>query len=277
MATDPAHSAPGNKEICVMNSYEEKQAARKAYYLDRAEKARQEATGAWARSSELAGFTMGAPILVGHHSEKRHRRVLETIRSGDRKAVMLSDKAEHYEAKAEAVGNGGISSIDPEALTKLRAELDEHSGSQQRMKDANRLVKRGDQVGLAALDLTEDERQHLARRGRFESYKLTNNGANIRRITGRIAELELIHAREEVCIENDLYSYSESDAVLFEFAGKPSEDIRGVLKRSGFKWSPMRCAWVRQLTGNGIEAGECVRKQLDRMLSEFGKDVEGVE
>ena len=76
---------------------------------------------------------------------------------------MLSDKAEHYEAKAEAVGYGGISSIDPEALTKLRAELDEHSASQQRMKDANRLVKRGDQVGLDASDLTEDERQHLSR------------------------------------------------------------------------------------------------------------------
>ena len=51
---------------------------------------------------------------------------------------------------------------------------------------------------------------------------LTNNGANIRRIAGRIAEVELLHAREEVCVENDLYSYSESDAVLFEFIGKPS-------------------------------------------------------
>ena len=51
---------------------------------------------------------------------------------------------------------------------------------------------------------------------------------------------------------------------MFEFTGKPDEQVRNVLKRNGFKWSPNRGAWVRQLNNAGIYAGEIVRKALDR-------------
>lgn len=37
-----------------------------------------------------------------------------------------------------------------------------------------------------------------------------------------------------------------------------------MLKRNGFKWSPSRGAWVRQLNNAGIYAASQVRKVLDR-------------
>jgi hypothetical protein len=36
------------------------------------------------------------------------------------------------------------------------------------------------------------------------------------------------------------------------FDGKPSDEVREVLKKNGFKWSPKNGAWQRQLTDNAI-------------------------
>jgi hypothetical protein len=44
---------------------------------------------------------MGQPILVGHHSEGRHRRDLDRSWKAMGKFVELSDKAENYEARAD--------------------------------------------------------------------------------------------------------------------------------------------------------------------------------
>lgn len=252
-----------------MNNYEEKQAARKARFEELAEQARNEAARAHENANELARYSAGTPILVGRHSEKRHRRHLERIWNCDRKGYELSEKAAHYEAKAEAVGRGGISGGDPEALVKLRAELAELTAKQERMKTINNLVKRGDQAAIDASDLSDDERRDMQwGGGRFAPFMLTNNGANLRRIKARIADLEALQAMEDLQVETDLYTYTEDKdehTVEFEFKGKPSDEIRALLKRSGFKWAPSREVWVRQHTTNGIDAGRYVCKQMDAL------------
>jgi len=50
---------------------------------------------------------------------------------------------------------------------------------------------------------------------------------------------------------------------MFLFDGKPAKDTRDVLKRHGFRWSPTRSAWVRQLTGNTQWAARDVIRFLD--------------
>lgn len=44
---------------------------------------------------------MGQPILVGHHSERRHRKDLDRIDRGMRASIDEGRKAEHYEDRAE--------------------------------------------------------------------------------------------------------------------------------------------------------------------------------
>src|SRR3546814_15431282 len=43
--------------------------------------------------------------------------------------------------------------------------------------------------------------------------------------------------------------YREQDGrVWLVFPGKPADDVRATLRSRGFKWSPTRGAWVRQLS-----------------------------
>lgn len=54
------------------------------------------------RSHDLVkDIPMGQPILVGHHSEKRHRKTLDQSWNALGKAVALSDKAEQHESRAD--------------------------------------------------------------------------------------------------------------------------------------------------------------------------------
>ena len=107
-----------------MNPYERKQEEKRQRLLDTAEKAKKRSDSAHDRAQTIAdGIPMGQPILVGHHSEKRHRADLRRIDNGYRKAFEESDRAEELERRAEAVGTGGVSSGDPDAVAKLEQKI----------------------------------------------------------------------------------------------------------------------------------------------------------
>jgi len=56
----------------------------------------------WKASNEGADFlALGEPIKVGHHSEKRHRALIERNHNRMDKAMELSKKSEEQESKAE--------------------------------------------------------------------------------------------------------------------------------------------------------------------------------
>ena len=50
----------------------------------------------------IDGIPFGQPILVDHHSGKRHRRLLERSNNKMRKSIEEQKKSEHYEYKARA-------------------------------------------------------------------------------------------------------------------------------------------------------------------------------
>ncbi len=127
-----------------MNSYEEKQEARKQRYLELADKSRQESENRCNQAGAMAAIIpLGQPILIGHHSEKRDRNYRAKIDRTYRKSFEAMEKAKHYEEKAASVGMGGISGDDPEAVNKLRAQLESLEQSQQSMKAANAAIRRG--------------------------------------------------------------------------------------------------------------------------------------
>lgn len=81
---------------------QERAAERSDRYDARADKAEELSTrlGDYSRSI-IAGIPAGQPILVGHHSEKRHRRALDRSWNVLGKAVEASKKAEYYTRRAE--------------------------------------------------------------------------------------------------------------------------------------------------------------------------------
>ena len=85
----------------------------------------------------------------------------------------------------------------------------------------------------------------------------------IHRLEKRIKQLENLQDREPIHEENELFEYREEDThCQFIFDGKPSDEVRAILKSHAFKWSPTRKAWVRKITGNAIFAAKQVKAKL---------------
>lgn len=262
-----------------MNQYEEKQAARKAKYEARAEQAMSAAQSTHDRARQMAGvIPFGQPILIGHHSESADRGYRAKVSRTYEKAYELQNKAEYYEAKAATVGKGGISSDDPEAIDKLKAKLSSLGRSQDAMKKTNAVIRqrKGDEdaqiEGILAIGCFTNEQAReivqpdYAGRVGFPSYALQNNNANIQRIKKRIKDLERVAERQDVEQDKGGYTYREDtdeNRVMFIFEGKPEKETRDVLKRNGFRWSPTRGAWVRQLNNAAIWHAKEIMQILD--------------
>lgn len=260
-----------------MNSYEERQQERKERYLQLAEQAEQESRSAWREADKMAeAIPMGQPILVGHYSERADRAFRDRIDGKHRKAVELDSKAEYYRQKAESVGSGGISGLDPDAVTKLEKELEKRMQAQERMKAANRAVRLKDiekgnaklrEMGYTDSNISELRKPDFCGRIGYPDYALQNNNASIRRIKERIAELKSQSENEMPEKETDLYRFFQADGrYQFVFDGKPADEVRAVLKSNGFKWSPSRGAWVRQVTANARYSAKRVLQELEKYI-----------
>ena len=260
-----------------MNAYEEKMEARKEYYEKKAAAARAESSARWDESSKMASrIPFGQPILVGHHSERADRAYRDRIFKTGEKAYEAEKKADYYEEKAEAIGRGGISADDPDAIKKLESKLEKLKAKQERMKAANKALRLKDteegnarlrEIGYNIGHISELRKLNFAGHIGFSQYTLSNNNANISNVKKRIENLKkLQEVQETPDEETDLYTYRIDDnRCQFLFDGKPEPAVIWILKRHSFKWSPSRKAWVRQATGNGIFAAGQVKKQLAEM------------
>lgn len=259
-----------------MNAYEEKIERRREYYERKAAEATAASKAEFQSFRSMAEvIPMGQPILVGHHSERGDRAYRGRMERHMEKSVQLNDKAEYYRQKAEAVGTGGISGYDPDAIAKLEEKLEGLKASQEKAKAANKALRlkdttKGDER-LREQGYTDEEIKKLRTPDCFgcigyAPYVLSNNNANIRRIEKRIEQLKAAKEHEGEEKETDLYKYSiEEGRVQFVFDGKPEPAVRNILKGNHFKWSPSRGAWVRQATANGRYAAKCAMKELDEM------------
>ena len=238
-----------------MNSYEQKQEEKRERYAELAEKARRESEQRHKQVNQICDMIpLGQPILVGHHSEKRHRADINRIDTGMRKAIDASEKAEYYENKAKSVGTGGISSDDPEALDKLREKLAKLEAKQEYMKRINKTHRAYLKTGKLPEDLTDKEREAITtyepryswEPNPFPHYALSNNNGNMKNVRDRIKRLEA-HA-EDVTTEKEIGDIRvvdnvEDNRVQVFFPGKPDEATRKTLKSHGFRWSPSVGCW----------------------------------
>lgn len=269
-----------------MNSYETKQEARRARLEAAAERAEERAARAYDRADlreEKSGIPLGQPILVGHHSEGRHRRAIARADNAMRKSVEESKRADELRSKAASVGTGGISSDDPDAINKLQVKLAQLQEAQRIMVEGNKIMRRHIRQGLTAettgaiwdaylndlIALYPCFKESTARAmltpdfcGRigYADYKLTNNRAEIKRLEKRISQL--MKQAEQETTERDagfcrIIENVEENRLQLVFDGKPDAAIRAILKSHAFKWSPRNEAWQRQLTNAARYAAAC--------------------
>ena len=191
-------------------NYVERQEYKKDLYQERAEQADKRSQAHYENHSKIANvIPMGQPILIGHHSEKRHRKDLDKIDNEMRKSIQESEKADYYRNKLDNIDNSkAISSDDPKAIEKLEARIEE-------LEKAKVEVK---------------ARPH-------EWYELPYLNADIRRCKDRIKEIQEL---EELQFEDITFNGGkailnrEINRLQFLFDDKPDEEIRTLLKKTWF-------------------------------------------
>lgn len=243
------------------------QEARRARAEERAARLRRKAEGMLESArAETDGIPMGQPILVGHHSERRHRRALERSQQKASRAFETARAADRAESAAAGAGRS-VSSDDPEALTALRAQLASLEAEREAAKACNRAYRKDPEAALAALP--EELRPYALRSIRmgerpFPPYRLTNLGASIRRVAARIAELEAGPPAFDT-IEGDgwrVEARPEDNRIAVVFDERQPRERTLELKRSGFRWAPSHGAWIRMLNAPGIAAARRIAESL---------------
>ena len=217
-----------------MSAYEEKKQGKIDRYEELAEKNREAGEALLENTrNERNQIPFGQPILVGHHSEKRHRNHLNRMNNRDDKGFELLKKAEYYERKAKSAENSNsISSDDPEAVQKLKEKLANLEDQREAIKKYNKEAKKNGKE-------------------KTPSYVLTNLGANIRSVKKRIEKLKELSKQEtseETIGDTKIVKNVEENRVQILFPSKPSKETRAKLKRSGFRWAPSEGAWQRQIS-----------------------------
>lgn len=175
---------------------------------------------------------------------------------------------------------GIIRSGDPDAIAALEAELAECEAARVRLTAAGRIIRAGPTRPLAALldsGMTGDEARALLRpdgSGDPErlSRMVTRTDSEIRRIRKRLAGLSAAAARRDSETGHGAF-VSGRDAggrsVWFRFTDRPPGQVRDLLKRSGFTWSPVRDRWQRRWTREAEHAQTRLIRDLAGMLDDI--------
>jgi hypothetical protein len=82
----------------------------------------------------------GQPILVGHHSERRHRNAIEKAHRATRKAIDATDAANQASARAAAAATTTAHRYNPETVKNRLDKLEAEQRADQRTLDGHRRV-----------------------------------------------------------------------------------------------------------------------------------------
>ena len=169
--------------------------------------------------------------------------------------------------KIRSTGMGGIRQDDPQAIPKLQKKLAGLEKAQETMKAVNAYYrKHGTLDGCPHLspENLENLKADMAsgwhyEKKPFQSWELSNNNAEIRRVRQRIESLTRANEVAYVGWEFDgghVEANREQGRLQVFFDGKPEADARQQLKENGFRWAPSVGAWQRLLNDNAYYASD---------------------
>jgi hypothetical protein len=147
---------------------------------------------------------------------------------------------------------------DADASERLREKIAKAEALVERMKAANAAIRKhakaepaaqvaalmelGFSAGIAEQLLKPDSVYGMG----FPSHKITNNGAEIRRLKSRLSKVVRVSAQEATEIAGELARFEDVPAanrVRLFFPGKPSAEVLERLKGGGFRWTPSVGCW----------------------------------
>ena len=105
------------------------------------------------------------------------------------------------------------------------------------------------------------------------TYQLQYNLAEIKRLESRLASMKKVKQSVEDTSDDkypkvdgcEVIENIDLDRIQLVFDDVPSAEVRTLLKRYGFRWSPTNEAWQRQLTANAIRDTTQVLNQIQNL------------
>ena len=164
-------------------------------------------------------------------------------------------------------------------VERLQSKLDTLTELHDKMKAANKIVRskkmsEEEQIdGLVALGLNEKQAVEILKPTErwqsvgFPTYQLQNNLAKIKATQAAIERHKAMAEAEdkEIAFNGGRVVVCNSDERMrFYFDEIPSAEVRNLMKRNAFKWSPKNGAWQRQLTANCKFATKRILAELDK-------------
>lgn len=262
----------------IMNR-KERQEARAERFRGLAGNAERQSTEAYNQSHKMVEcIPVGQPILVGHHSERAHRNLLNRSWNTLGKSVKLSEKAEYFERKAKAAENNtSIYLGDDDAVDRLQEKVKALEKAQGMMKAANKIIRSKKLVDVAkveqlqALGFSEEKAVGLIKPDRYgeygiPSYMLSNNNARIRDAKKRLEtarELKETEDKEYTINGVRVVENAKENRLQLFFDGIPSKEIRSQLKEyNTFRWSRYNECWQSYLNRSCIDRAKMILDSL---------------
>lgn len=165
-------------------------------------------------------------------------------------------------------------------VERLQSKLDTLTELQEKMKAVNKIVRNSklseieqheelEALGLSARTINEvmAEPQYSFLKKGFQTYQLSNNLAKIKATQAAIERHKAMAEAEDKEIEFNggrVVVCNSDERMRFYFDEIPSVEVRNLMKRNAFKWSPKNGAWQRQLTAN-------CKFDTKRILAELNK------
>lgn len=220
-------------------------------------------------SEEKTGIPFGQPILVGHHSEGRHRRTIERAHRAMERGVEHSHMANHHRSKAEGLQrqlDRCIFSDDDNAIEALEAKLAGLEREREINNTVNKIIRRKPraektpekikeliELGVNPLAAEKLFMPDFCGRIGIPAYVNQNLGGRIKQARDRIADLKQRAERAELAERSETgVSITGGEWVSITFAEKPEREILTALKSAGFRWR--RGSW----NGKRENIPECV-------------------
>lgn len=278
-----------------IEDYEERLEAKRERLHERAGRKDAESRSRLAAAdATAAAIPLGQPVLVGHHSEKRHRRDLDRMSSNISRGLEAGREAGTLRQRAESLGEGGISSDDPEALALLRDKLKAATATHDRMVEVNRLWRKHrrpapqDSDGWAPIDdaVAYDVgkiRLDIARRPEylgnvpFVKFQLSNSKGRISQVRKRIDSLERATKTapagggevDILCVTlrsggtARAFSDHDENRTCIEFSQRVPRDDFKMVRRFGFVWSRRNERFQRMLNPSAEAAARTILCSLE--------------
>ena len=223
----------------------------------------------------LAALSRCYSVLVtgpARFNSRRHERMNDYERAARQRLKDWSEKVVKRINRQERLTGW-------QEVERLQSKLDTLTELQEKMKAANKIVRskkmsEEEQIdNLVALGLNEKQAVEILKPTErwqsvgFPTYQMQNNLAKIKATQAAIERHKAMAEAEdkEITFNGGRVVVSNCDERMrFYFDEIPSVEVRNLMKRNAFKWSPKNGAWQRQLTAN-------CKFDTKRILAELNK------